>query len=320
MAFFFIANNALAYQQLIPTAFSRLIRLGANTMIGAMSTGAVTISIDLELAWGNWDNLERHHIEHVERSERMIVKRLIEILDRYEIPVTWALVAALLDRASAKGREGGERNWYAPDVIDTIRAARVAHDLGSHGGHHRYLNGMSDAEADEDLSFARSIHDANGLPFRSFVFPRNLVGKTQLLEKHGAKVYRGQDRAWHERIRSRQMQAGRIANLVDKMLPIAPETVAPERDHGLVNLPGSLLFMGRDGVRRYARPGTMRRKLAKGVAAASREGRVFHLWFHPSNFWHDTDSQFATFESFIAGVSDCAGRGEIEVKPMAAFA
>lgn len=85
-----------------------------------MSAGAVTISIDLELAWGNWDNLERRHVEHIERSERPTVTRLVEIFDRHEVPVTWAFVAALLDPASAKGRPGGERLWYAPDLIEKI--------------------------------------------------------------------------------------------------------------------------------------------------------------------------------------------------------
>lgn len=285
-----------------------------------MSKGAVTISIDLELAWGNWDNLEAHHIRNVEQSERIIVRRLIEIFDRHELPVTWAFVAALLDQASAKGCQGGERLWYAPDVIDTIRSARIGHDLGSHGGRHRYFDAMTEEQADDDLAFAKSVHEKNDLPFESFVYPRNKVAKAHLLEKHGVKVYRGEDHAWHQRIRMRQPHAGRVANLIDKMLPISPEAVSPERVDALINLPGSMLFLGRDGVRGFASPSTTATKLRKGIAAAVSSRGVFHLWFHPSNFWHDPETQFSTFDSFAADLADSAGRGEIEIKPMAAFA
>lgn len=35
-----------------------------------MTKGAVTISIDLELAWGNWDDITGDQIKLVERHER----------------------------------------------------------------------------------------------------------------------------------------------------------------------------------------------------------------------------------------------------------
>ena len=284
-----------------------------------MSVGSVTISIDLELAWGNWDNLEQRHIDHVDALERPIVKRLVETFDRHSLPVTWAFVAALLDRDSARERPGSERLWYAPDVIDTIRSARTAHDLGSHGGRHRYFTAMSEAAADEDLDFARGIHAANGLKFESFVFPRNQVARTALLERHGLRVFRGTDRAWHQRVRNANELAGRAANLVDKLLPIAPEPVHPERGGALVNLPGSMLLFGRDGIRRLAPPSVMPTKLKRGMARAAAGGGVFHLWFHPSNFWHDSERQFATLEAFAARCAERAGRGEITLRTMADF-
>jgi len=284
-----------------------------------VAKGIVTISIDLELAWGNWDNLSAHHIRHTEQSERVIVRRLLKLFDSYELPVTWAFVAALLDRDSAKGRQGGEQLWYAPDLIDAIRSATVRHDLGSHGGRHCYFDLMSEQQAEDDILFAKRVHEVNGLSLQSFVYPRNKVAKTHLLERHGIRVYRGQDQAWHQRIRNRQEQIGRLAHLVDKMLPMAPEPVTPKREGELINLPGSMLFLGREGVRRFASPKTVATKLRKGVDAARSSHAVFHLWFHPSNFWHDPESQFAILERFAALVVDRRGRGEIEVKAMASF-
>lgn len=285
-----------------------------------MTKGAVTISIDLELAWGNWDDITGDQIKLVEHHERSIVARLVEIFERHEMPVTWAIVAALLDRASATGRPGREEIWYAPDVIELITSSRVSHDIGSHGGRHIYLDAVSDAQAEDDLAFASSTHRANGLGFTSFVFPRNKLGKKAILERQGIKVFRGEDRAWHQRVRSRQAQAGRIANLVDKILPIAPEAVAPQREGAMVNLPGSMLFMSKNGLRKFAAPGVTASKLNKGLVAAMRDGAVFHLWFHPSNFYHDAESQFGVFENFVQSVRGLADKGLIDMKPMASFA
>lgn len=284
-----------------------------------MMKPTVTISIDLELAWGNWDNLEPYHIGHVEKSERMITTRLLEIFDRYDISVTWAFVAALLDEDSAKNMPGDMKLWYAPDIIDKIRRAKVNHELGSHGGRHRYFDVMTDAEAREDILFAQHIHRSQGIPLRSFVYPRNKVAKTGLLAEHGIKVYRGEDIAWHQSIRNRQVHLGRLANLADKFLPIAPETVMPLRDKEMCNIPGSMLFLGRGGVRRFIHPSTMLSKLQKGVNAALHKNEVFHLWFHPSNFWHDTEMQFETFETFMAMISKHAEREELDIKPMCEF-
>jgi hypothetical protein len=285
-----------------------------------MGQGTVTISIDVELAWGNWDNLRQMHANHIHHSERPIIERLMMLFDRYDIRVTWAIVAALLDPASARGRPGPERLWYAPDVIDTIVSARVPHELGSHGGRHAYFDLMPEEEANDDLDFARSIHERNGLMFQSFVFPRNQVNYTHLLVKHGLHVYRGADQAWHQRLREFNLLLGRGANLIDKFLPIPPETVEPRREGALVNLPGSMLFLGRSGVRKFLAPAVMRSKLRGGLQKAVSEQRVFHLWFHPSNFWHETEQQFLVFEAFLQELGRSIADGRVSAAPLAAYA
>lgn len=285
-----------------------------------LSKGFLTISIDLELAWGNWDNLSSYHVEHIESGERIITTRLLDIFDRYEIPVTWAFVAALLDSKSAAGMPGDKTLWYAPDIIEKICAARVTHELGSHGGRHRYFNEMTEQQAIEDLQFAAHIHKANDISLRSFVYPRNKVARTELLTGEGVAVFRGQDKAWHQNIRNRHEGLGRVANLVDKMVPIAPQAVAPESVGDIRNLPGSMLLLSRDGARRFVHPRVMSAKLEKGLRVAMQSKNVFHLWFHPSNFWSDTDQQFKIFEDFIAKASDRMASGDIEVRPMAGFA
>jgi hypothetical protein len=283
-------------------------------------SSAITISIDLELAWGNWDDITREQLDKVESLERDIVGKLIDILDRHQVPATWAFVAALLDPKSAIGRPGPEHCWYAPDVMDKIRAASVRHDIGSHGGRHVYLDRLSRDEAEEDFLFAAEVHARHGLNCRSFIFPRNRLGDTALLASHGFKVFRGRDKAWHERIRSRNGVAGRVANLVDKVLPIAPEPVQPSGDGELINVPGSMLFMSRNGLRKLAHPAVIANKLERGTINAMRNGGVFHLWFHPSNFYYRAACQFQLFESFVARAAKLAAQGRLALRPMSSFA
>ena len=83
-----------------------------------MAKGKLTISIDLELAWGIGDVVTLEDQQIVETDERPICAALIELFDRYEVPATWAVVAALLDKDSSKFRPGSEACWYAPDIID----------------------------------------------------------------------------------------------------------------------------------------------------------------------------------------------------------
>ena len=89
-----------------------------------MARGKLTISIDLELAWGVWDVLTADHLRLAETCERPICAALIELFDRYEVPATWAIVAALLDEASSLSRPGSKKCWYAPDVLDIYSAPR----------------------------------------------------------------------------------------------------------------------------------------------------------------------------------------------------
>jgi len=284
-----------------------------------MSIAKLTISIDLELAWGNWDNLTSFHIQNIELKEREIIDRLLELFERYGLSVTWAFVAALLDEESSKSMPGKKSLWFAPEIIEKISRSSMAHDLGSHGGKHRYFNNMTEQEAIEDLEFASNIHSKYNIPLNSFVYPRNKVAKTQILAKHGIKIYRSADKAWHESIRRKQIHLGRAANLIDKMLPISPQAVKPQFNKEISNIPGSMLFFSRNGIRRFVQPSVTLTKLEKGLQKAISDGGVFHLWFHPSNFWSETEQQFAIFEKFIKRVSDLKNLDQLEVRNMAEF-
>jgi peptidoglycan/xylan/chitin deacetylase (PgdA/CDA1 family) len=282
--------------------------------------GKLTISIDLELAWGFWDILTPEIVRLAETAERPICDKLIELFDRYHIPVTWAVVAAVLDHASAQDRPGNEASWCAPEIIDRIRAAKTSHEIGSHGGRHLYYDRMTAAEAEADIAFIKQVHRDNGLSLDSFVFPRNAMGHLDLLAQAGLRTFRGTDTGWVRLAPKLGSRAGKILTFADKILPLPPTPARAEKNGGLVDIPGSMLLPGRDGVRRFIFPAVSRAKLAMGLAWARRSRQTFHFWFHPCNFYYRADEQFATLDWFLRRAAEEASRGRIEICTMRSYA
>ena len=282
-----------------------------------MADGQLIISIDFELAWGVWDRITPADLRFAAEDERPICASLIELLDRYQIPATWAIVAALLDKATAAEQPGDKRCWHAPDVIEQIVNAKTPHEIGSHGGRHRYFDRMTAAQAREDLDFAREQHRVHALPFDAFVFPRNSIGHLNELRNAGLHTFRGPDFGWFMTAGAAGRMVSRAANFADKLLPIPPAPVTARKNgDGLVDIPGSMLLLGRNGARRFVLTTVTRAKLAMGLARACASKRIFHLWFHPSNFYYRRDEQFATLAWFLEQAAEQASRGDLEILTM----
>lgn len=286
-----------------------------------LQRGAFCISIDVELAWGYWDCLSPAYLAQCSRLDRTVIQELVQLFARHEVSATWVVVGALLDRDSARP-EGAEAVWFAPDVLESIVRAPHAQEIGSHSFAHIDFASAPAGAARADLAHAREIHRAHGLDFTSFVFPRNRVGHLAELAQHGIKVFRGPDRgAIHTAGRLAGRVGRRVANYVDKLIPISPAVVHPiAHPEGIVELPGSLLLMGRDGVRRLVPPRALTAKATRGLRRAAREGGVFHLWFHPSNFHAETTTQLAILDAILTAATELRRTGELDIVPMGHFA
>jgi hypothetical protein len=292
-----------------------------------MARGSLCISIDVELAWGIWDKPSPDYHARCARHEATIMRALVALFDRFSVSATWAIVGRLLelDDEAARSTSYGPRIWYAPEVVDLVRAAHTPQDIGSHSYAHVYFGATSREALRGDLAAARRVHDRHGLPFASFVFPRNQVAHVDLLREVGVRVFRSVDHGWHTAVRRRLgTGAGRIANLADKMLPIPPAVVHPIvhriAEDDVVELPSSMLLMARNGLRRAVHPASVVAKARLGLRAARRTGGAFHLWFHPSNFYYDMERQLETLGDIVEAAVRMRDRGEIDIRPMSSFA
>lgn len=283
--------------------------------------GALTISIDLEILWGVWD-LSPHKTDRLAAPlERTIATRLLDLFERHDVRATWAIVGRLLDDSRGfDGLRGPKEAWFAPDIVDRIRESRVEHEVGSHSYGHVYFNAIDREEALFDLARAKSIHRSRGLPFRSLVFPRNLQGHLDVLRSVGLEVYRTSDAGilgWTER------HAGRLRpalNVVEKAVALPSPLVDAYDNDGLVELPTSMLLMARSGPRKIIHPRALAHKITSGVRRAAAERRIFHLWFHPSNFYDAMDSQLSILEEGLRVAAHLRDRGELDVRTMADYA
>lgn len=256
------------------------------------------------------------------------MRELLALFARYDVSATWAFVGRLLvpGPAPVSGALSGSgkraaRIWYAPDIIESIRAASPTQDIGSHSYEHLSFREIGADRARSDLEATRSVHEAHGLELTSFVYPRNEVGHIGVLGEMGIRVFRGVETGWYSRARhTLGKRAGQIANLLDKALPVPPAIVFPT-DHGpLRELPGSMQLLSRNGARRLVTRASTLAKVRQGLAAARASGGVFHFWFHPSNFYYDMERQLDTLSRILKLASTLRAQDEIEIVPLRSFA
>ena len=95
-----------------------------------------TISIDLELAWDVWDKINSTHMNNAINNEREIVNQLLKIFEDFQLPVTWATVAALVDDKNKMINIVNKNAWYAPDIIEKIMKSEIKHLIASHSYSH----------------------------------------------------------------------------------------------------------------------------------------------------------------------------------------
>jgi peptidoglycan/xylan/chitin deacetylase (PgdA/CDA1 family) len=305
-------------------------------------SGIFTVSIDLELAWGICDKPIGTTASSALMREREIIQRLLELFSRYHVQATWAVVGhLLLDRCHWQNERvhpeisrpivrnekrdwffqhpnhPGDDRWYGRDIVEWIRSASPRQEIGSHSFCHMpYDEAMTAADAvSEDIRRAKELHEALRLPFEVFIFPRNRVGYRPLLAQAGLRAYRGNSHRWYDSLPFPCIR--RAFNLLSFIVPVTPQTVQPTVDEtGMINIPDSMLLFGREGLRRVVSPNALARKAIRGLERAVKRSEIFHLWFHPANFAHAMEGQFAAFETILGHARRLRDAGRLEIRTM----
>lgn len=315
-----------------------------------MTKGAFILSLDFELIWGTLDLHGPEAFRAACEFEReVVVDRLLRLLEELEVPATWLILGhLLLDSCRPQGTTphpeivrprhhwvrgdwfahdpcGDERShptFYGRSLVEKIRACPVPQEIGSHSFSHVIFGdpGCSRETADSELGVSARLARELGLGPRSFAFPRNRVGHLDLLPRHGIRCYRGPGPRWYER-RMGSGALARMGHLADVLLATRPPVVVPEwKACGLWDIPGSMIYFPMHGRRRHLPVSLRVRRAKKGLRAAVQHGKVFHLWFHPTNLADEPDRMFEGLREILTFARDLRTSGHLDVLPMTAVA
>jgi peptidoglycan/xylan/chitin deacetylase (PgdA/CDA1 family) len=258
--------------------------------------GSVVISIDAELGWGFHD-METPPARRV-TAARPGWETLLDLLEAFDVPATWAVVGHLLVENCDRPTGGcactrppladQPDRRFGPSLVEAVRDGDAGHELGCHSFAHPLFDEISREAAREEIERWLARARAHGIDDPgSFVFPRNRVGHRDLLAEYGFDCYRGV---------GRERNSGRLRRLAQATVgDWTPPLVTPRVDeHGLVNLPDSLYLFRFEGWPRTAveavREDPVVRFCRNGIDAAAREDGVFHCWLHPNNLVADRDA------------------------------
>lgn len=297
------------------------IKPAVNTKVKSpFPKGIVVLSADFEMAWAFRisKTVKNATARGIRERENMPV--ILQHLDKYKIPVTWATVGHLFleqcrkqnDLAHSDMPRPGyfeNRNWifqqgdwydddpctnfkddpawYAPDLIDMILNSKQNHEIGCHTFSHidfSYQN-CSPLLAEAEIKKCKELAKLKGVSLKSIVFPGGTEGNFETLKKLGFTNYRK---------------------------PMLYDIDTPKIDqYGLVAIPSSY---GMDKPSYGWDEDTCFKIVKSFIDKAAKHKMVCHLWFHPSmDQWYLEK----VFPKMLQYLSERRELGLIEVLTMA---
>lgn len=270
-----------------------------------MKKGVFCISIDTELLWGR--KYQPQAFTHDAQKVRSVVKKLLRLFKKYEIPVTWAIVAELFTPGSSL--------WHAPAMIKAIQKSKNQ-EIACHSFSHLIFDEKKCPAwiAEKEIQDCLKIAKEQKIKFKSFVFPFNRPGYLKILKKHGFRFFRGPEKVWFNQLG----RGEKLGQIIDFLLLLNPPVSPPIKDRsGLINIPNSMYFISARGLRKLIPPRFRLLKAKKGLNTAVKKKAVFHLWFHAIDLTKKTKEIFWELEEVLKYAVKLRKEGKLAIKSMA---
>jgi peptidoglycan/xylan/chitin deacetylase (PgdA/CDA1 family) len=254
---------------------------------------------------------------------------IFEILERYEVPATFALVGLfaggyeeyiesrnqLLESKAHKNwlqipeqsfSAGITDGWFYPELVERIRSKGM-HEIASHSYSHLPMHNGDVAEESflTELNLVKEWQERNSLELSTFIYPRNQIQYQEALNDFDYLGYRQcdlQNAAYANRLKILQDECN-IQKKSDMHSVFANPIAIP---------PGTFLNW-RHGPRRAIPKSITMRRWTNVLKHAVSTGGVAHLWMHPHNLI-TAKGQVEFFEDAISLVAEFRNSGLIEVK------
>lgn len=312
---------------------------------GKYMAGIFLLTLDTEALWGVPERCaDRKTSLEIGRKFRSALSGILNVLDEYDIPATFAIVGHLYLKCCSSDNskhpemvhphhswfedwyandpctdEALDPGWYAPEIIDWIRRCRGDHEIACHSFSHCIFgdDGCTREVAVSEILRCKDLAHLHGISLSSFVFPRNSIGHLDVLRDNKFSCYRGVTCGWYSTLPPTLKKLGAV---LDEFLPAAPRLVTPSMQKGIVNIPGSMLIRSREGWRRVLPLHITKKKIIHGIRQCTSQNGIFHLWSHPLNFAWNQGAMISMLRSVLRVVAEERARGRLEIMTMRQYA
>jgi hypothetical protein len=169
--------------------------------------GTVTISMEVELGWGDHDTGDLQRLSEDGVIERQYLLKLLQLADEYSIPISFDIVGHLF-LEGCSGSHNGPHNdgwfqtdpgtnmqsdglFYAPDMVGWIHGAETEHELCTHAFSHVLFDEVSQEVSEWELKMVQQLHREHvGKNTVSLVPPRHQSPSYDVLSDHDIRVFR----------------------------------------------------------------------------------------------------------------------------------
>lgn len=291
--------------------------------------GHFIISFDCEGKWGKADSITNYHQQVFTNKNLVnIYQRIIHLLNKYEIPATFAFVGAFtlsLDQYHAMGdvfrapilngvpwlinfnREMALNNydgWLAPECFRLVQQ-QGAHEIASHGFTHVPLDEHSISQEDflYEMYLIREYFYQKNKSNMTLVYPKNQVGFTQFLSQSGFIGYRDNKHS-HNQPKYGLIRRYFRDNIIMDKSEISTERALP------VAIPSGYFLTWRRGWHALIPKFITSLKWKMMINEIMNSDKVLHLWTHPHNFLTGV-GMLNMLESILKEVSVATKYGDI---------
>lgn len=280
-------------------------------------TGKFIISLDFELLWGVRDKKTPETYGENILGVWEALPEMIKTFEKHDVKATFATVGFLfatskkellsfcpIDKPNYKNSnfspynghfdlldEKEDRYHFASKLIDLI-SKHSKQEIATHTFSHYYCleHGQTKEDFKNDTLAAIEIAKRKNIEIKSLVFPRNQFNDEYLevIKSLGITSYRGNERVWFHKASNGEEEKlmKRAFRLLDTYMNISGHNC-----YSLEGIAGKKPFDIASS--RFLRPyssklkileGLRLRRILKSMTYAAKNGKIYHLWWHPHNF------------------------------------
>lgn len=296
-------------------------------------TAKLVISFDFELGWGVLDSpaWRKRQEDGVYLRLRPVFSNLISLLEKYQLPTTWAMVSSLFAEREQEldlehlpesyrkkviqfFRQSSPETRSAVDLLQKWTCIADFSEVCSHTATHvypEYPEVTSDqyvADVGQSLAVLEKMFSTS---VKSLIFPRDDISfRHDIAAKLRPLNFRVNPSFY-----SNHNKIGRVIDGAMRFVKDLPESVVTVVSFGEVYQSGSMYFNWSGGEFEKIKKLLVSIQSNRLASQLEKSDAVYHVWIHPFNL-SESEDHFLAFSSFLRIIADLRDSGLVDVVTM----